>query len=145
MPENKIRKKEPYLYAGQVTLAANSNGQIIFQVASNFNYWMTRFSYKSYVVNSANAITTFDIQILKNEHAIMYDYMPNELFAGMMTEQSTAPDTRYQTGMANWFKFDKPYMFEAKSNIIINLRETAGIANSIVRIGLSGYKDIYFF
>ena len=135
-------KVEPYLYAGQVTAAANSNAQIIFQIASNFNFWMTRFSFKSYC-NSANAIPNFDIQILKNEHAVMYDYMPCEMFAGMMTETSTAPDTRYLVGLANWFKFDKPYLFEAKSNLIINLRDTCGQSN-VIRIGISGYKDIYF-
>lgn len=140
--KRKILSKEPYIYSGQTTLLANSAGQIPFQIASNFNFMLTRFTYKS-SVNSANAIATFDLQIMKNDHGIFLDYAPNEAFAGRMVEVSTAPDTIYQVGFQNWFKFDVPYLFEGKSNMIINLRDTSGQANT-VRIVLSGYKVIYF-
>lgn len=143
MPEKRRKSIEPYFYAGQIVLAANSNGQLTFQVASNFHFFLTRFSYKSTQVAAANTIPTFDIQILKNEHAIMYDYMPAEMFAGAMTDTQPAPDIRYMVGLANWFKMDKPYPFEAKSNIIVNLRDTCGQANT-VRIGLAGWKEVYF-
>jgi hypothetical protein len=139
---NKPLIKEPYIYSGQVTLTANSTGQIIFQIASNFNYFMTRFSYKS-SIDSANGIANFDIQFLKNEHQIFYDYVPCEIFSGLMYELSTAPDTRYINGLTNWFKFDVPYKFEAKSNLIINLRDTSGQANT-VRMAIAGYKDVWF-
>lgn len=133
---------EPYLYGGQVVLAANSNGQITFQVASNFHFWMTRFSYKSTQVAAASTIPYFDIQFLKNETAVFYDYIPADVFPGMMIDLQAAPDVRYPVGLANWFKFDKPKKFEAKSNIIINLRDTCGQANT-VRIAIAGWKEIY--
>lgn len=140
--KKKTFSKEPYIYAGQTTLVANSSGQIPFQIASNFDFMLTRFTYKS-SINSANGIPTFDLQIMKNDHGIFLDYAPNEAFAGRMVELSTAPDTVYTVGLANWFKFDVPYPFEGKSNMIINLRDTSGQANTI-RIVLSGYKLIRF-
>ena len=142
MERRKILSEEPYLYAGQTALVALSNGQLQFQVANNFDFLLTRFTYKS-ISAVANTIATFDLQLLKNEHAIFFDYVPNEAFPGLMVETSTTPDTRYQVGFQNWFRFDKPYKFEGKSNIIVNLRDTSGQANT-VRIILAGYKVVYY-
>lgn len=129
----------PYLYSGQTTLTANSTGQIIFQVTSDFSFVMESFTYLS-SVNNANSIPTFDIQIMDNDKAIFFDFMPNEFFTGLMRELSTAPDTRYVMGIAsNWFRFSKPYIFPARASIIINVRDTSGQANTI-RIGLNGYR-----
>jgi hypothetical protein len=135
-------KTEPYIYSGQTSLVANSSGQLPFQIASNFDFMLTRFTFKS-SVNSANAIPTFDLQILKNDHGIFLDFAPCEAFAGWMVETSTAPDTIYRIGQSNWYKFDKPYPFEGKSNMIVSLRDTSGQANT-VRMVLSGYKLIKF-
>lgn len=132
---------QPYIYPGQTTLASGSTGQLQFQVASNFDFIMTGFSYVS-SINSVGLIPTFDIQFLKNEHAIFFDYVPNDVFCGRMYETSTTPDTIYSIGLALWFKFDKPYRFEAKSNIIVNLRNTSGAANTI-KISIGGYKLVY--
>jgi hypothetical protein len=137
MEKTKIRK-EPHIYTGQTTLVANSAGQIPFQIADNYVFMLEKFTYKSQV-NAANAIATFDFQIQKNEHQLFSDYAPNEAFAGRMLEISTAPDTIYVIGLANWFKMSGAYPFESKSNMTILLRDTSGQANT-VRFVLSGYK-----
>lgn len=132
-------KHSPYIFPGSVTMAANSISQLVFNVDAGFIFWGKRFSYKS-TVSSANAIPTFDIQILNNDIAIFKDFVPNEMFAGMMTETSTAPDTRYVTGLANWHPFDVPQKFMQNSNIIIKLRETAGVASTIY-FAIEGIKE----
>ena len=138
--EQKYLFKEPFLYCGQVALVANSAGQIIFQVAANFTFNMTRLSYTS-ATNSANSTATFDIQLLRNETTIFSDFVPNQVLAGMMLEISPALDLRYPVGLANWFKFDCPLVFPAKSTIVVNLRDTSGQANT-VRIAIAGFKHV---
>lgn len=140
MANPKVRK-EPMIYSGQTTLVANSAGQIPFQIASNYTFMLCKFTYKS-LCNAANAIPTFDFQIQKNEHQLFSDYAPNEAFAGRMVEINAAPDAIYAVGLANWFKMDGQYPFESKSNMIINLRDTSGQANT-VRFVLSGYKLVF--
>jgi len=142
MPARKPLRREPYIYSGSSALTANSTGQLIFQISSGFDFLMTRFSYRA-SVTQGNIIPAFDIQILKDTYQVMNDYVPNELFTGVMREQSTAPYTRYVMGIAaNWFKFDVPQMFEAKSNLIINLRNQIGYTNT-VQIAIAGYKNVY--
>jgi hypothetical protein len=142
--ENKKPKYKtfPMIYSGQVALAASSSGQLPFTIASNFMFKLCAFTYKT-SVNQANIIPTFDIQILKNELALFTDYTPNEFFTGLAVETSTTPDTRYIIGQGEWFKFSVPFLFENSSNIVVNLRDTCGYANT-VRIGLAGYKLVYF-
>lgn len=140
MPPVKTRK-EIYIYSDSVTLAASATGQITFQVASTFDFFMTGFSYIS-SINSANGIPTFDILLQKNELNMFKDYTSCEMFAGVMKEISTAPDTRYVMGLTNWFPVVPAFCFEAKSTIIVNLRDTSGQANTI-RFSIKGYKKIY--
>jgi hypothetical protein len=131
-------RRLPHIYPGQTTLVANSAGQIQFQIPGNFRFVLTKFTYRSQV-NAANAIPTFDLQILRNEIGIFNDFAPNDVFPGRMVEISTAPDTIYQVGLLDWFKFDVGYVFQPKDNMIISLRDTSGQAN-IVRIVLAGFK-----
>jgi hypothetical protein len=139
MTPSKIKgKREAYVLTGQTTLAASSNGQIPFQIADNFKFVLTKFSFKSQV-NAANAIPTFDFQIMKNERGVFQDFVPNDIFPGRMVEVSTAPDTIYQVGFSEWFKLDMGYPYEPKSNMIVNLRDTSGQINTI-RFVLAGFK-----
>jgi len=139
----KILFKEPFLFSGQVALVANSAGQLIFQIAGNFTFNMTRFSY-TVVTATANDIPTFDLQLLRNETTIFSDFIPNSVFAGMMTETNPAPDLRYAVGLANWFKFDCPLVFPAKSTIVWNLRDTSGHATT-VRLAIAGFKLVHSY
>lgn len=140
----KILRQEPYMYVGIIALAANANGQISFQISSNFDFFLEKFSYRS-TVNVANAIPTFDLQFMKDTIQLMNDLVPNEMFTGLMREISTAPDTRYIMGIAaNWYRFPKPFCFEGKSNLIVNLRDTSGQANT-VQIALDGWKNVYAY
>lgn len=137
----KILRQEPYLLSGSVTISANSITQLILTISSNFDFLATRFSFKS-ISATENVIPTFDIQLLRDTYQIFNEYIPNELFAGMMVNTASSPDTRYSVGIANWFKFEKPYLFEAKSNIIFNLRDTSGASNTVY-VCVAGYKNIY--
>jgi len=130
--------KKPYLYNGQIVLAANAVGQINFQVNSDFNYYMSSFTYRAETA-VANTIPYFSIQIQANEDRIFFDWMPSDYFSGMGIETNPAPDLRYPVGLANWFKFDSPYPFPAKSTIVINLRnDTASIIT--VNFALNGTR-----
>lgn len=137
----KILRQEPYLLGGSVVIAANSVTQLILTISSNFDFLATRFSFKS-VSSVANTIPTFDLQLLRDTYQIFNDYVPCTMFAGMMINTASTPDTLYNVGLANWYKFDKPYLFEAKSNAILNLRDTSGQSNTVF-IALAGYKNIY--
>jgi hypothetical protein len=128
-----MKNKLPYFYSGQVTLGAavGAIGTLTFQVSSEFNYWMTGFSAKSFC-NSVNIIPNFDIQIVSDQDRIFNEFIPIELFASMMTETSTAPDTRYQNGLCNWHRFDVPYKFSKTANIIVNVRNSVAVANTVI-------------
>lgn len=130
--------KKPYLYTGAVLLAANAVGQIIFQITSDFDYYMTAFSYHSSSA-TANDIPYFSLQLLSNEDRIFNDWIPNRVFAGMGTETSPAPDLRYPVGQANWFSFDCPYKFVARSSMIWNLRNDLGNQQAITMV-VKGFR-----
>ena len=131
---------QPFVYVGSTTLTSGSSGQIQFQIASNFDFYMKRFSYIS-SCNNANSQPTFDIQFLKNEHAIFFDYTPNEVFPGRMVETSTAPHTVYQILTSPWYDFEKSFKFEAKSNILVNVRNTSGTSIT-AKIVIGGFKNV---
>jgi len=137
----KILRQEPYILSGSVAVSPNSVTQLIFQISSNFDFLATRFSFKS-VSNAANTIPTFDIQLLRDTYQIFNDYIPCTMFAGMMINTAATPNILYNVGLANWFKFEKPYLFENKSSVIWNIRDTSGQTNTI-HIALAGYKNIY--
>ena len=130
--------KRPYLYTGAVALAANAVGQIPFQITADFDYFLTGFTYNS-TVSNANDIPYFSIQLQSNEDRIFSDWIPARVFAGMTAELSTAPDTRYPVGLANWFMFDCPYPFPQKATMIWNLRNDLATAHAIT-IVTKGYR-----
>jgi hypothetical protein len=137
----KILRQEPYILSGSIVVSANSVTQLIFQISSNFDFLATRFSFKS-VSNSEYVIPTFDLQLLRDTYQIFNDYIPCTMFAGMMINKFAMPNILYSVGLANWFKFEKPYLFENKSSVIWNVRDTSGATN-IIHIALAGYKNIY--
>jgi len=51
----------------------------------------------------------------------------------------TAAPLTTTIGLALWEKFDKPYLFPAKSDIIVILYDTSGFANTI-NFAIKGYK-----
>jgi len=133
---------ETYIFSGNVTLAANSVSQIVFNISNGFNFLASRFSFTS-SVNSANVIPTFNIQFFTDQKAIFGDWVPNQMFAGIMTETSTTPDTRYVVGLTNWYKFSKPIKCGMNSNLIVKLLDTSGVVNSVT-IAVEGIRDIQF-
>ena len=138
MKKNKYDIIEPYIYIGSVSLTASSSGVITKQVTGNYDFYWTSFSYKA-TVNSSGFIPAFSVQVQSNEQNIFEDYVPNELFAGIMTELSTSPDTRYPVGLANPYKLPVPYLFVAKSTIKVNLRNDIAASNT-VQFALIGWK-----
>jgi hypothetical protein len=135
------RPKEPYHFAGNITVAANTINQIVFNIDTGYDFLAKEFTFKS-TCNNANSIPTFDIMFLANEKQLSNNFMRNEMFAGVMTELSTAPDTRYVMGLTNWYKFPYPALFRSNGNIIVRLRDTSGQANTI-DIVIGGIKMIY--
>ena len=130
--------KKPYLYVGTVNLAANAVGQIIFQITSDYDYYETAFSYNA-TTAVANEIPYFSLQHQSNEDRIFSDWIPSRVFAGMNTETNPAPDLRYPVGLANWFSFDCPYKFPARSTMVWNLRND--IAQIIaVTLTIKGFR-----
>lgn len=117
-------RRIPYLFSSRTTLLASGDGQINFQVDSSYDYMCTGWSYK--------ATGIFEIQFMDNERKLMYDYLQCELFNGLYAA--------VVSGDRHWNTF-KPhgYLFKAKSNININLRDTS-VAGNTVKIGLDGYR-----
>jgi hypothetical protein len=131
---------KPYIYSADITIAANAIGQIPFVVNADYDFHCSAFSFIA-ETNNANIIPYFSIQILANDDRIMFDWTRARLFAGQMVELSTAPDTLYPIGLANWFRFDCPYIFPARSNIVINLRNDVAVQN-VIHFALNG-KRVY--
>jgi hypothetical protein len=134
----KVRNK-PFYFQGAQALAANGVGQIPFDVPANFAYTCTGFSYFA-SLNTANAIARFGFNILDGGEGLFNTRLLNDFFPGFMTELSTAPDTRYQVGAAQPHRFPVPYTFAPKSNIVIDLLDLSGIANTVT-FCLIGYKE----
>lgn len=124
-----MQDKRPYLFPGRATLAGNATGQLTFTVESDYTYRLTGFSYRVYSA-TANDVPYFSFMIRAGSDRLTHDYVPADAFAGMMLETSTAPDTRYPVGLANWFNFDVPYDLRPRTDIIVDLRND--IANQIV-------------
>lgn len=131
----------PYYYTNSVAVAANSTAPITFNISSNYDFLLYGFSYKS-SVNSVNVISTFDIQIRSNDEQILNDFIPNEVFNGVMVETSTAPDTRIDNGDKHFNKFDVPYFFTSNQTMIFDLRDSSGQTNTI-QIIAKGIKLSY--
>lgn len=131
---------KPYLYSADLALAGAGAGQIIFQINADFEYHCSSFSWRA-TSAAANDIPYFSFQILANEDRIMFDWVRSDLFAGMGIELNAAPDVRYPVGLANWFRFDCPYIFSPRSNIVISFRND--IANALnIHFALNG-KRVY--
>lgn len=117
--------RRPYLFAARTTLQANSDGQINFQIDSSYDYMMCSWSYK--------AADLFEIQFFDNEQKIFYDYIANEVFNGWYTAMIA-------NGDRHWNRLDPAgYLFRAKSNINIALRDISG-AQNLVKIFINGYR-----
>ena len=76
---------------------------------------------------------------LKTTAPLASDFQANENFNGMMIETSTAPDTRYETGDGDWYRFPIPQMVDRKSTIRVRLRDRSGQSNTI-QIALDGIR-----
>lgn len=132
---------KPYIYSADITLAANAIGQIPFVVNADYDFHCSAFSFIAEQNAAANTIPYFSLQILANDDRIMFDWTRARLFAGQMIDTQPAPDLFYPIGLANWFRFDCPYIFPARSNIIINLRNDIAQVNQI-HFALNG-KRVY--
>lgn len=139
--KKKIITRQAYIYSDSVVLAGNGQGRIIFPVDLSFNYVCSRFTYMT-VVNNANTIPAFTIQIKSNDKELFQNPVPNQSIMGLGIETSTAPDTLYWFGQGQpVFKFDRPYKFPAKSDICILLNNAVAVQNTVT-ITLFGYKEI---
>lgn len=124
-PRHDYLVRKSYLFKGQVTVDANSAGQITFAIDASYDYIATGWSYWS--------TSTFLLQFFDNERKIFYDYIPNDIFNG------------WYTGMIAWgnrhFNTFKPrgYLFRAKSNINVALEDNSGAENTI-KIIIDGYR-----
>lgn len=117
--------RRPYLFSARTTLAANADGQINFQIDSSYDYMMTSWTYKS--------TSLFEVQMFDNEQKIFYDYISNEVFNGWYAAMIA-------NGDRHWNRFDPAgYLFKAKANINIALRDISGAQNT-VKIFLNGYR-----
>jgi hypothetical protein len=141
MAEKQKFKTQPYIYSGASQMTAGSTGQIPFQVSSNYHFMCTGFTYRAVTSAAANVQATFDIQILRNDETLFFDFTPSDFFAGVLINSNAAPFVRTVLGLTNWYTFAKPYPFLSKSNILINLRNTCGQVNTVT-VGLQGYKVI---
>lgn len=131
---------KPYLFSADLAVAGAGTGQIIFQVNADFEYHCSSFSYRA-LAATVSEIPYFSLQILANDDRIMFNWVRSDIFAGMGIETSATPDIRYPVGLANWFRFDCPYIFPPRSNIVISIRND--IANAInLHFALNG-KRVY--
>jgi len=139
MPDQKKIKPyvdSSYIYSDTVIVTASSNNRIIFPVDLSFDFIATAFSYKSQVTN-AGTRATFNIMIKNNDRQVFQNPVPNELFAGIMFE--TAAPLTTTIGLGLWHRFEKPFVFKAKSDIVCIFYNTVAFANTIV-FSLQGYK-----
>jgi hypothetical protein len=131
---------KPYIYSADLAVAGAGAGQITFQVNADYEYLCSSFSFR---VDCAVAATIpyFSFQILANDDRIMFDWVRSDMFAGMRITTAGAPNVLYPVGLANWFKFDCPYTFPSRSNIVVSVRND--IANAInLHFALNG-KRVY--
>jgi hypothetical protein len=115
---------KPFLFQGSATLTAGSTGQISFSVPSSWDFRFTKFTFVA-TVSIVSVQATFDIQILNQDESLFYDYVPCDAFSGVLQNKTAVPWVRTVTNqLSNWFTFDAPYVFKARSNILVNLRNT---------------------
>jgi hypothetical protein len=139
--KSKIITRQAYVYSDNVQLAGNGQGRIVFPIDLSFNFICTRFTYMS-VVNSVNIIPAFTLQMKSNDKELFQNPLPNQAIMGLGIETSTTPDTLYWFGLGQpVFKFDRPYKFPAKSDIVCLLNNAVAVTNTIT-ITLFGYKEI---
>jgi len=131
---------KPYIYSSDITITALATGQIPFQVNADYDYHCSSFSFIA-EVDQANTVPYFSFQLLANDDRIMFDWVRSGMFAHRAIETSTNPDTIYMVGVANWFRFDCPYIFPARSNMIVSLRNDVNTTITI-HFALNG-KRVY--